>query len=110
MLILDTDHLVEYQKGTSTVAHQLKQRLDRADQPFGTTIISVEEIMRGWLAAIRRTSDPFRQISAYAKLRQLFRSFATWDVADWTAASAAATLKKCQDYASRTGWPSMSTF
>jgi tRNA(fMet)-specific endonuclease VapC len=40
--------------------------------------------MRGWLAAIRRTKDPFRQINAYAKLRQLFRFFATWDVIDWT--------------------------
>jgi tRNA(fMet)-specific endonuclease VapC len=41
------------------------------------------------MAAIRRTSDPLRQINAYAKLRQLFRFFATWDVLDWTPASAA---------------------
>jgi tRNA(fMet)-specific endonuclease VapC len=89
MLILDTDHLVEFQKGTSPEAQRLKQKLDETTEPFGTTIISVEEMMRGWLAAIRRTADPFRQINAYAKLRQLFRSFATWDVSDWTAASAA---------------------
>jgi len=88
MLILDTDHLVEYQKGTSPEAQRLKQRLDQADEPISTTIITVEEVMRGWLAAIRRTADPFRQVNAYAKLRQLFRSFATWDVLDWTAASA----------------------
>jgi hypothetical protein len=81
-------HLVEFQKGTSSEAHRLKQRLDQVDEPFGTTIITVEEVMRGWLAAIRRTSDPFRQINAYSKLRQLFRFFATWDVVDWTAASA----------------------
>jgi hypothetical protein len=58
----------------------------------------VEEVMRGWLAAIRRAKDPFRQINAYAKLRQLFRFFATWDVLDWTAASAAefAALKKAK--------------
>ena len=89
MLILDTDHLTEYQKGTSTEAQRLKQRLGQAGEPFGTTIITVEEVMRGWLAAIRRTADPVRQINAYTKLRQLFRFFATWEVVDWTEASAA---------------------
>jgi tRNA(fMet)-specific endonuclease VapC len=98
MLILDTDHLVEYQRGTSPGAQRLKQRLDEANEAYGITIISVEEVMRGWLAAIRRTADPFRQINAYAKLRQLFRSFATWDVYDWTTASAAefAALKEAK--------------
>jgi tRNA(fMet)-specific endonuclease VapC len=89
MLILDIDHLVEYQKGVSPEADRLKQRLDETDEPFGTTIITVEEVMRGWLAAVRRTKDPFRQINAYGKLRQLFRFFATWEVLDWTAACAA---------------------
>lgn len=95
MLILDTDHLTEYQKGTSAEAQRLKQRLDEARQPFCTSIITVEEIMRGWMAAIRRTADPQRQINSYAKLRQFFRFFATWDVIDWTMAATAefGTLK-----------------
>ena len=46
MLILDTDHLVEYQKGTSAQSQRLKERLAQQAQPFGTTIISAEEIMR----------------------------------------------------------------
>jgi tRNA(fMet)-specific endonuclease VapC len=83
MLILDTDHLVEYQKGTSAEARRLKGRLDHAAEPFATTIISVEEIMRGWLAAIRRIRDVRAQIGAYVRLRQLFRFFATWRIIDW---------------------------
>ncbi len=43
MLILDTDHLVEYQKGTSAESQRLKERLTQQSQPFGITIISVEE-------------------------------------------------------------------
>lgn len=43
MLILDTDHLTEYQRGTSPEAHRLKYRLDRATEPYATTIITVEE-------------------------------------------------------------------
>jgi len=88
MLILDTDHLTEYQKGTSAAALRLKTRLDEAGEPFGTTIITVEEVMRGWMAAIRRASDPMRQINFYRQLRQLFRFFAAWDVLDWTHESA----------------------
>jgi tRNA(fMet)-specific endonuclease VapC len=87
MLVLDTDHWTEYQRGVSAKAHLLKDRLDRAVEPIATTIITVEEIMRGWLAAVRRVNDPRRQINAYAKLRQLFRVFGTWNVLDWTDAA-----------------------
>ncbi len=66
MLVLDTDHLVEYQKGTSPESRRLKERLDRAAEPYGTTIITVEEMMRGWMAAVRRIEDPRRQIGSYA--------------------------------------------
>ena len=83
MLVLDTDHLSEYQKGTSPEASRLKQRLDEAGEPFAVTIVSVEEVMRGWMASIRRTSDPRAQIRPYGRLRQLFRFFATWSVLDW---------------------------
>jgi len=88
MLVLDTDHLVEYQRGTSAESRRLKERLDRAAEPFGTTIITVEEMMRGWMAAIRRIHDPRRQIGAYASLQQLFRFFATWHVLAWSEAAA----------------------
>jgi len=83
MLILDTDHLVEYQKGTSAEAYRLKERLDLASEPYGTTIVSVEETMRGWMAALRRINSPRGQINAYVKLRQLFRFFGSWSVLDW---------------------------
>jgi tRNA(fMet)-specific endonuclease VapC len=83
MLVLDTDHLTEFQKGTSPEAGRLKQRLHDSPDLYATTIISVEEVMRGWMAAIRRIHDPRRQINAYAKLVQLFRFFATWTVLEW---------------------------
>ena len=87
MLVLDTDHLTEYQRGTSPEAHRLKYRLDRATEPYATSIITVEEIMRGCMAAIRRLGDPRRQINAYAKLHQLFGFFASWSVLPWNDAA-----------------------
>jgi hypothetical protein len=41
MLVLDTDHVVEYQKGTSPESHRLKGRLDASVEPVATTIITV---------------------------------------------------------------------
>jgi predicted nucleic acid-binding protein len=58
VLVLDTDHLVEYQKGTSSEALRLKARLDHTLEPVAVTIITVEEILRGWMAALRRSNDP----------------------------------------------------
>ena len=70
MLVLDTDHVTEYQRGKSLAAQRLKQRLDSATEPYSTTIITVEENMRGWMAAIRRMNDPREQIVGYARFQR----------------------------------------
>lgn len=89
MYVLDTDHLGEYQKGTSPAAQRLIQRLDAATEPVATSIITVEEIMRGWMAAIRRENDPRKQTKAYERLANLFRFFAGWDILPWDDAAIA---------------------
>ncbi len=88
MLLLDTDHVVEYQKGTSATARRLEARLDGATEPVATTIITVEEITRGWLAAVRRSNEPRDWILPYAKLQQLFDFFTEWNVIEWNDAAA----------------------
>jgi tRNA(fMet)-specific endonuclease VapC len=87
MIVLDTDHLSEFQKGTSSAAKQLKDRLNRSDQPIATTIVSAEELLRGWLAAIHREHNPHRQIRAYKRLGQLFEFFGAWRVLPWDEAA-----------------------
>lgn len=88
MLVLDTDRVTEYQRGTSAEARRLKQRLEIAAEPFATTIVTVEEILRGWMAAIHRIGAPRRQVNAYGRLQHLFRFFATWNVLAWTESAA----------------------
>ena len=46
MLVLDTDHLVEFDRG-SDAGEVLRQRLESADEEITTTIISAEEQFRG---------------------------------------------------------------
>jgi len=45
MLVIDTDHLTEFQKGTSSEARRFKQRLEESGEIYSTTIITVEEII-----------------------------------------------------------------
>lgn len=84
MLILDTDHLSEFERG-STAGERLIARLDSTDEEIAATIISVEEEMRGWLAQIHRlNNDPHGQVVAYRRLRARFDFFSNWQVLPWT--------------------------
>jgi len=83
MLILDTDHLTEIDRGLA-VGARLVQRLDQAGEEVATTIISAEEQLRGWLAQIGRLQDPFREVEAYRRLQGRLSFFAAWNVLPWT--------------------------
>jgi tRNA(fMet)-specific endonuclease VapC len=87
MLVLDTDHLVEFDRG-SAEGSALRSKLEDADDDVATTIITVEEQFRGWLAQIHRQRDPHRQIAAYERLQQRIGFFAEWNVLPWNTASA----------------------
>lgn len=85
MIVLDTDHVGELPKGTSSAAQVFRDRLAESGDVVATTIISAEEQMRGWLALIHRERDPHRQIQWYARLQKLFDFFAVWTVLPWDA-------------------------
>jgi tRNA(fMet)-specific endonuclease VapC len=87
MLVLDTDHLVEFDRGSHEGA-SLRQKLERADDIIATTVISAEEQLRGWLAQIHRERDPHKQIVAYERLQRRLDFFAEWNVLPWDTASA----------------------
>ncbi len=96
MLILDTDHLGEFDEG-SAAGGRLKERLLAARQELAATIISVEEQFRGWTAQIHRLhADPRAQIPAYARLLRRLEFYASWNVLPWDADGAElfASLRK----------------
>ena len=82
MLVLDTDHLVELDRGSAQGA-VLRWKLEDARDAVATTIISAEEQLRGWLAQIRRQRDPHEQIAAYQRLQRRIAFFAEWNVLPW---------------------------
>ena len=66
MLILDTDHLSALARDDRDTS-ALHRRLRDAQQVVGTTVVSVEEVMRGWLAKIAAQKVVSGQVRYYAK-------------------------------------------
>jgi tRNA(fMet)-specific endonuclease VapC len=79
MIILDTDHISLLQRPDSPEAKRLVRRLAAStDREIATTVISVEEQMRGWLQVIARYRNPIQQIAYYDKLIEFIRFFNNW--------------------------------
>lgn len=82
--VLDTDHLSEIVK-ESALGNRLDRRLNDLDEieKVATSIVSFEEVMRGWLARIHGTPKARAQVISYEKLYRVFDSFKIWTVLKW---------------------------
>lgn len=90
MILLDTDHLSVLEVPDSPRRERLLARLALAgDEVVGTTIITVEEQMRGWMASIAKERQPQRQVRSYRRLAGLFAFFQQFHVAAFDEAAAA---------------------
>jgi tRNA(fMet)-specific endonuclease VapC len=89
MILLDTDHLTVLQTPDADRRPRLVSRLALASEPVGTTIVNVEEQMRGWLASIAKERQAARQVRSYARLAGLFAFFADYEIAAFDPRAAA---------------------
>ena len=81
MIVLDTDHISLLQRRDSGKADQLRARVRSAPpEQVVTTVITVEEQLRSWLARIGQASEVHRQTVYYARLIALFEFFADWRI------------------------------
>jgi len=81
MILLDIDHLSLLQDRGTPVAFALQTRLEAfLLEEVVTTVITLEEQMRGWLALIHRVTDAQRQVAYYERLLGLVAFFAEWEV------------------------------
>ncbi len=81
MIVLDSDHLSILKYHESPLSRRLMRRMETSlDRDFATTIVSVEEQMRGWLALIHRRRDALEQVRCYLELESLLRFFQKWRV------------------------------
>jgi tRNA(fMet)-specific endonuclease VapC len=89
MYLTDTDHMSLMQRGGAE-GQRIWQRI-RTIPPddLGTTVVSYEEQMRGWLARIARATTLQRQIADYSELKQLLQNYCNIAVLDFDAKAAA---------------------
>jgi len=81
VILLDTDHLTVLKYTDSERHARLHGRLlGAAPELIGTTVVNVEEQMRGWLSAIARERTLLRQITAYRELTDLFDFFTKFNI------------------------------
>jgi len=81
MILLDSDHLTLLRYPGSARCAALASRMQAAaEQVIGTTIVNVEEQMRGWLALIARHRRVREQVSSYEELIALLGFVNRWTV------------------------------
>jgi tRNA(fMet)-specific endonuclease VapC len=97
MIVLDTDHLTVLRYHDDSRCKVLTSRLDASlDHHIVTTVVTVEEQMRGWLAEINRRKEIRRQITAYERLARMIEFLSEWEILliDDTAAAEFSRLRK----------------
>jgi tRNA(fMet)-specific endonuclease VapC len=103
MILLDTDHLSVLKYEMSPRCIRLRTRMDRSsDRQFATTIVNVEEQMRGWLASIHRQRDVHKQLTQDEQLAGLVDFFQDWELIQFDV-RAADTFKSLQKQRVRIG-------
>src|SRR5919198_3965627 len=104
MILLDTDHLSLLQDRDTPVAFALQARLEAfPPDEVVTTVITLEEQMRGWLVLIRRVPEIQRQVAYYERLLSLIVFFAAWEVLPFDQRAAATFFSRYLACASKTG-------
>ena len=81
MILRDTDHLSLLQVCEAPAAFVLQTRLEAfSPDEVVTTVITMEEQMRGWLALIYRVTEAQRQVAYYERLLGLVAFFGEWEM------------------------------
>jgi tRNA(fMet)-specific endonuclease VapC len=81
MILVDTDHITVLRYVEHPRCSALKSRLQTVTgEAVATTVVTLEEQMRGWLTEISRWRQVQRQIVAYQSLTDLFDFFGRWQV------------------------------
>jgi tRNA(fMet)-specific endonuclease VapC len=89
VIILDTDHITILRRGFDPEHAMLAARMAASvDQSFVTTVITLEEQLRGWLGLLRRRRDVQHQLFPYKELISVVDFFSRIEIRPFTAPAA----------------------
>ena len=82
MILIDTDHVTFLKYPENERGRRLIERLERLPESevACVAIVTVEERMRGWLAAIAKEESAFRQVAGYRELMLLFEFYQEFEI------------------------------
>jgi tRNA(fMet)-specific endonuclease VapC len=88
MYLLDTDHLTILERGGDGCQRLRARLLQTNSAEVGTTIISYEEQMRGWLGRAAKVHKVEAQVRVYEKLEQNLALFSAMNMMSFDLAAA----------------------
>ena len=90
MILLDTDHTTFLKYPESERGRRLIERMKAVSdsEAIGVAIVTVEERMRGWLAAIAKERSALRQVLGYRELALLFEFYQEFEIVPFDDAAA----------------------
>ncbi len=82
MILLDTDHTTFLKYPDSERGRRLIDRLSTVPESevIAVAIVTIEERMRGWLAAIAKEKSTLRQVVGYRELALLFQFYQEFEI------------------------------
>lgn len=83
MLILDTNHYTEIEKQSRSGLSLIQRLRDAGGEGF-LTIITPEEVLKGWMAAIRDRRQTDRGVRAYREFQDSLKGFNEWVILPWS--------------------------
>src|SRR5947209_5556574 len=90
MILIDTDHATFLKYPESERGRRFLGRLEAVpkSEVVAVAIVTVEERMRGWLAAIAKERTALRQVVGYRELARLFEFYQEFEIAPFDEAAA----------------------
>jgi tRNA(fMet)-specific endonuclease VapC len=90
MILIDTDHTTFLKYPESERGRRFIGRLEAVPESevVGVAIVTIEERMRGWLAAIAKERTAMRQVVGYRELTRLFEFYQEFEIVPFDEAAA----------------------
>lgn len=89
MFILDTDMVTLIQRESGAEYRRLSARIAPVEDQVYTSIVTVDEQFRGWLAYAAKAKTPEQYVDAAARLHELLKYFRDRRILDFDLAAAA---------------------
>src|ERR1041384_1630926 len=101
LAVVDTNHLSELDRNPKFAVRFEERRQARGLEVF-TSIVTIQEMAKGWLALLNRVSPASKQIAVYASFQRSIEALRDWDILPFDS-EAAALLETLQRQRLRVG-------